>query len=65
LARRLMGRSGPSESLDKETLVTFCLEDVPGLDLSETLFHPSSLAHDDSGFPSRAIMLRIDPPQVD
>jgi len=65
LARRLMGRSGASESLDKETLVTFCLEDVPGLDLSETLFHPSSLAHDDSGFPSRAIMLRIDPPQVD
>jgi SpoVK/Ycf46/Vps4 family AAA+-type ATPase len=65
LARRLMGKSGTTESLDKETLVTFSLEDVPGMDLSETLFHTSSLAGDDSGFPTRAIMLRIDPPQAD
>jgi hypothetical protein len=65
LARRLMGKLGASDSLDKETLVTFSLEDVPGLDLSETLFHSPPLASDDSRIPTYGIMLRVDPPETD
>lgn len=38
MARRLMAQPAAAESLDKETLVTFALEDVPDVDLSETLF---------------------------
>jgi SpoVK/Ycf46/Vps4 family AAA+-type ATPase len=38
MARRLMARPDASESLDKEKLVTFDMEDVPNMDLSETLF---------------------------
>jgi SpoVK/Ycf46/Vps4 family AAA+-type ATPase len=43
LARRLMQSTSPdSLNVDRETLVTFVQEDVPGLDLSETLFHLAS-----------------------
>jgi AAA lid domain len=64
LARRVMGQSGTSESLDKETLVTFSLEDVPGFNLSETLFHTSSLTGYDSRFPKHGIAIPIDPPKT-
>jgi SpoVK/Ycf46/Vps4 family AAA+-type ATPase len=38
MARRLMTQPVASDALDKETLVTLALEDVPNVDLSETLF---------------------------
>jgi SpoVK/Ycf46/Vps4 family AAA+-type ATPase len=61
LARRLMRQSGASGSLDKETLVTFSLQDVPGFDLSESLFHTSSLSSDDSRYPAPGVVIPVDP----
>ncbi len=61
LARRVMEQAGPSASLDKETLVTFSLQDVPGFDLSETLFQASSLSSEDSRYPAPGIVIPIDP----
>jgi hypothetical protein len=48
MARRLMTQPDASASLDKETLVTFSTEDVPNVDLSETLFNIHRLSTKDS-----------------
>jgi SpoVK/Ycf46/Vps4 family AAA+-type ATPase len=61
LARRLMGQLGRTESLSKETLVTFSLADVPGFDLSETLFHTSPLSGDESKYAAHKIVIPIEP----
>jgi AAA+ superfamily predicted ATPase len=62
LARRLM-QSHSSESLpiDKETLTTFSLEDVPAFDLSETLFRVHPLNNDDSKSHAPGIVINADP----
>jgi SpoVK/Ycf46/Vps4 family AAA+-type ATPase len=61
LARRVMEQAGPTASLDKETLVTFRLEDVLGFDLSETLFHPSPLSGEDAKYHAHQAVIPIDP----
>ena len=61
LARRVMEQAGPTASLDKETLVTFSLQDVPGFDLSETLFHPSPLSGEDAKYHAHQVVIPIDP----
>ena len=62
LARRLM-KSHAQESLtiDKEMLVTFSLEDVPGPDLSENLFNLRSLRDDASKYRASEMIIHIDP----
>jgi stage V sporulation protein K len=61
LARRLMqSHSSESLAIDKETLVTFSSQDVPGFDLSETLFHTSPLSSDDSRYPASGIVIPLD-----
>jgi hypothetical protein len=62
LARRLMQpHSSNSLALDKETLITFCLEDVPGFGLSETLFNIPLLNKGDSKITSSENVINIDP----
>jgi hypothetical protein len=62
LARRLM-KSHAQESLtiDKETLVTFSLEDVPVPNLSESLFNLNPLSKDDSKYRASEMIINIDP----
>jgi hypothetical protein len=61
LARRLMTQPATSEPLDKQTLVTFSLEDVPSVDLSETLFHIQLPGKGDSNPLASPIVINIDP----
>jgi hypothetical protein len=61
LARRLMGQSGLSKSLDKQTLISFTLQDVPGFDGSETPFSTSSLMSDDLNYRPPGISIPMDP----
>ena len=57
LARRLMQSNSPDRlSIDKDTLVTFTLTDVPGFDLSETLFHLPPPVSDNVKFESSGIV---------
>jgi SpoVK/Ycf46/Vps4 family AAA+-type ATPase len=61
LAKRVMAQPVTSKELDKETLVTFLSEDVPGLNLSETLFQLAPLNHKASKHPGRELLINIDP----
>lgn len=61
MARRLMANPAAAESLDKETLVTFALEDVPGVDLSETLFHTRRLSVENSEITPARDIIDINP----
>jgi hypothetical protein len=62
LARRLMQAHAPeSLTLDKETLITFRLEDVLGLGLSETLFNIPLLNKGDSKITASEDIINIDP----
>jgi Holliday junction resolvasome RuvABC ATP-dependent DNA helicase subunit len=55
LARRLMQSHSPgSRTIDKETLVTFTLEDVPGVDSSESLFYLTPFHKNHKQVPSSA-----------
>jgi SpoVK/Ycf46/Vps4 family AAA+-type ATPase len=57
MARRLMAQPDAYASLDKETLVTFSVEDVPNRDLSETLFRVHRRRAEDSTItPSKAVI---------
>jgi SpoVK/Ycf46/Vps4 family AAA+-type ATPase len=62
LARRLM-KSHTKESLtiDKETLITFSLEDVPSRNLSEGLFHLSLESNKDLKYRAAEIIINVDP----
>jgi hypothetical protein len=46
--------------IDKETLITFMPKDVPGLDLSETLFHLASPETDDKDFQTSELIIDAD-----
>ena len=62
LARRLMqARSQESLTIDKETLVTFSLEDVPSINLSESLFHLPPLNNQASKHQKHGMVINIDP----
>jgi SpoVK/Ycf46/Vps4 family AAA+-type ATPase len=62
LARRLMQSDSPDAlGLDKETLVTFSLEDVPSLNLSESLFNLHPLNNEDSRYRASEMIIHIDP----
>jgi hypothetical protein len=63
LARRLM-RSNPSEALrlDKETLTTFSLQDVPGLDPPETISPIAPSGSDEAEYQGSGIGLHFTPP---
>ena len=62
LARRLMGsHSAETVTLDKETLITFAPEDVPGLDLSESLFNIPPSESAEPKYQQSAIVLWRDP----
>jgi SpoVK/Ycf46/Vps4 family AAA+-type ATPase len=62
LARRLMqARSSESVTIDKETLVTFSLEDVPNLNLSESLFHLSPWSRPASKHQEQGIVIDTNP----
>jgi SpoVK/Ycf46/Vps4 family AAA+-type ATPase len=62
LARRLMGsHSAEAIALDKETLITFAPEDVPGLDLSESLFQLSPSNSDEPKYQESSIVIKEDP----
>jgi hypothetical protein len=61
MARRLMAKPAASELLDKETLVTFAVEDVPDVDLSETLFNLHRRSMEDSKTAVPQDVINIDP----
>jgi SpoVK/Ycf46/Vps4 family AAA+-type ATPase len=61
LARRLMAQPDALQTLDKVTFVTFSLEDVPSLDLSETLFSFHLVGKKDSKITVPEDMINIDP----
>jgi hypothetical protein len=61
MARRLMTQLGASASLDKETLVTFVMADVPNVDLSETLFSIPRLSTKDSPITPSKNVIDINP----
>jgi Cdc6-like AAA superfamily ATPase len=62
LARRLMqSHSSESLTIDRETLITFSLEDVPGPNLSETLFHISPISRADKEYQRSEIAINVDP----
>jgi SpoVK/Ycf46/Vps4 family AAA+-type ATPase len=62
LARRLMqSQDQESFAIDKETLVTFSPEDVPGLNLSESLFHLQPLGNGASTHHPSGIIINVDP----
>ena len=62
LARRLMKSHGQdSFHIDKETLVTFSIEDVPSLNLSESLFHISPLRDTDATYRTSGVIINLDP----
>jgi SpoVK/Ycf46/Vps4 family AAA+-type ATPase len=62
LARRLMQSYSP-ESLptNKETLITFSLEDVPNINLSESLFHLSPWSSSASKHQEQGIVINTNP----
>ena len=62
LARRLMGSHvTESSAIEKETLITFAVEDVPGLEISEPLsqIHPPS--SNDTQHQGSEVVINIDP----
>jgi hypothetical protein len=62
LARRLMQSPAPDQSgMDKETLITFTQQDVPGPDWSETLFHLSAPSRDAREYQASGIVINTDP----
>ncbi|HEY9526676.1 MAG TPA: AAA family ATPase, partial [Anaerolineales bacterium] len=62
LARRLMQSHSPDRgSMDKETLITFTQQDVPGPDWSETLFRLVSPGSDAREYQGSGIVINIDP----
>jgi hypothetical protein len=62
LARRLMeSYSGESIAIDKQTLITFALEDVPGQDLSESLFEAFALSQNEPQHRESGIVTNVDP----
>ena len=62
LARRLMqSHSSEAVDIDKETLVTFSLQDIPDLNLSESLFHIPPLSSDDGNYEASEIVINVDP----
>jgi hypothetical protein len=62
LARRLMqAHAQESLGIDKETLITFSLEDVPGSNLSESLFQIHPLINDASENRPQGAVINIDP----
>jgi SpoVK/Ycf46/Vps4 family AAA+-type ATPase len=66
LARRVMKpRSQEAFAMDRETLVTFALEDVPGINLPETLFHPPTLHKDDGRYKSSEMIIYVDPTRLE
>ena len=66
LARRLMkSLAETSLTVDKETLITFSVEDVPALNLSESLFHLSPVKNQDPTYRSSEIIINADPTNTD
>jgi SpoVK/Ycf46/Vps4 family AAA+-type ATPase len=62
LARRLMQSNSPDRSsLDKQTLITFTLKDIPGSNLSETLFQLASPDGAAKDYQASAIVISVDP----
>ena len=62
LARRLMQSHSPDRgSIDKETLITFTQQDVPGPDWSKTLFHLSPPGSDAREYQGSGIVMNVDP----
>jgi SpoVK/Ycf46/Vps4 family AAA+-type ATPase len=62
LARRVMGSlSAEATSLEKETLITFALEDVPGSNISETVFQLPSSSGSDTKYQASGIVINVDP----
>ena len=62
LARRLMNlQAQDSFAIDKQMLITFALEDLPGVNLSESLFHLRSLSPEDAKYESSGIIFNGDP----
>jgi hypothetical protein len=62
LARRLMrSHSQGSHTMDRETLVTFSIEDVPGLSLSESFFPIVPFRKDESRYRESEIVANSDP----
>jgi SpoVK/Ycf46/Vps4 family AAA+-type ATPase len=61
LARRVMAQPNALETIDKEGLVTFSAEDVPSLDLSETLFNISLRSKEDTKIAASKEVIDIDP----
>jgi DNA polymerase III delta prime subunit len=61
-ARRLMQAHSPESSMmDKETLITFSSEDVPGLNLSESLFQISALGNEGTAYQDSGMAAKVDP----
>jgi hypothetical protein len=66
LARRLMkARAQDSLTIDKETLITFTVEDIPTLNLSESLFHPRSSSRGNPKYEPSGILINMDAPSPD
>jgi SpoVK/Ycf46/Vps4 family AAA+-type ATPase len=62
IARRLMGSGSSREhSLDKKTLATFSLADVPGSDLTGSFYPIVLVSRDTSGPLARGFTVNIDP----
>lgn len=62
LARRLMrSHSQGSHTMDRGTLVTFSIEDVPGLSLSESFFPIVPFRNDESRYRESEIVANSDP----
>jgi hypothetical protein len=62
LARRLMQSQGQEPlNIDKETLITFSVEDVPRLNLSESLFNLSPMRDTDSNYSASQIIINANP----
>lgn len=63
LARRVMqSHSQEAITIDKETLITFSFDDVPGSSVSESLFQTSSVDNEDANYESTEIVLYVEPP---
>jgi hypothetical protein len=61
LARRLMRSATPETlPLDKETLITFALQDVPGSNLTDNLFHLPAPDRDKREYQTSRIMIDVD-----
>jgi SpoVK/Ycf46/Vps4 family AAA+-type ATPase len=58
LARRLMGQREVSQSFDRETLITFSMQDVPGVGLSEALFRAPIAEKEESEVKSTSLAAR-------